>query len=112
VKLHPFFAELIGPPVDEPAPPPLVDWWRILAGAVVIAAIVVWAHFLVQPVRAEFLAVNLVAHVCHGDECRDHVEPMPGLYACQARARAIEELKPNAWSAKVECLVVRGMPDA
>lgn len=112
MKLHPFFAELVGPPVAEPAPPPLVDWWRLAAGAVFIAGIVAWAHFLVQPVRADAIAFNLVAHVCQGDACRDHVEPMAGLYACQARARAIEELAPEAWSAKIECVVVRGRPEA
>ena len=112
MKLHPFFAELIGPPLAEPAPPPLVDWWRILGGAIVIAAIVVWAHFLVQPVRADVLAFRLEAKACQGKTCRDRVEPFGGLYACQSRAGELVELKPPTWSVETRCVPVRGMPAA
>jgi hypothetical protein len=112
VKLDPLFAELLGPGAAPSSPPPIIEPWRILAMAAIIGAIVLWEFFLLQPARADGLAFNLVAHVCQGETCSDHVEPMAGFFACQARARAIEELTPDAWSAKVECIVVRGMAGA
>jgi hypothetical protein len=86
------FRELLGPGPADHGPPPVVDVWRMVLGAIVIACIILWVHLLPQPAHAEEAGFRAVVLVCPagvaGPDCsRDNaldmaVQPVVLVTAC------------------------------